>query len=271
MPIAFLGGTHFRGEVGQPLPEDLVVQVKDENGKPIAGKVITFTCIPAGSLTLGTERQATDTTKADGTARIRITGVRTFGPNVVRASVEGTKQAEHAECTVEGYHPQVEVRQMPNGQIVAIRRPAPPPPPTAPLLSGWPLAVLLTVLVAAFLIGALGWKALNAPSQSPAPSIYNGGGGGGNTRTTDDEARDRAVKALARAEEVATGLQAARADLENRPTDHEVKGYVHGYVAPMARPGLVAEAALASQLPSGSPTLAWMCRHDPDMDPALCH
>lgn len=263
MPIAFLSGTEFRGEVGQPLGEDLVVQVMDATGQPVKGKVVTFTCEPRGALTLGTERHATDTTKDDGTARIAVT-VRRFGPNTIRASVAGTTKAEHAECTVNGFHPQVEVRDV-NGNVVVLRRRDPPPAP--PLTRWWAIATAVMVVVALAVAGLLGLKALSGkggtgPTPGPVnPPVVSG---------VDNTARagvSRVERDLRRVE------GETRGELAHRPARHEVEGYVEGRVENAERWGFGAANTVVGHIRNPdahdgectSPACITACRIDPDL------
>ena len=73
------------GPAGTQLADPFVVEIRDQNGSPVAGVTVTFG-ITAGDGTLSVE---TATTDADGRASTTLILGRTPGTNIIRAIVEG--------------------------------------------------------------------------------------------------------------------------------------------------------------------------------------
>ena len=81
-------GDEQEGAAGAALAEALVVEVRDQNGNPLAGAQVTF-AVTAGSGTLSVTNATTD---AHGRASTTLTLGRTPGPNTVRATAAGLEQ-----------------------------------------------------------------------------------------------------------------------------------------------------------------------------------
>ena len=83
--LAKVSGDGQEGTVGDALPEPFVVSVSDEDGKAIAGAVVTFSVTTGG----GTLSATTAITDANGRARSTLTLGSDAGTNTVTATVEG--------------------------------------------------------------------------------------------------------------------------------------------------------------------------------------
>ena len=80
-----LSGTDQSGVPGIQLSDPFVVEVQDEEARPIAGAPVTFTVIAGG----GRLSAATAMTQANGQARTYLTLGNTYGVNTVKASAPG--------------------------------------------------------------------------------------------------------------------------------------------------------------------------------------
>ena len=78
-------GDEQEGAAGVALSEAFVVEVRDQNGNPLAGAQVTFSVIAGG----GTLSTTTATTDADGRAATTLTLGRHPGANTVEATVAG--------------------------------------------------------------------------------------------------------------------------------------------------------------------------------------
>ncbi len=82
-----LSGDEQEGAAGASLGEPLVVEVRDQNGNPLAGATVTFAATAGG----GRLSVTTATTGSDGRASTTLTLGRTPGTNTVRATVAGVE------------------------------------------------------------------------------------------------------------------------------------------------------------------------------------
>ena len=82
-----VSGHGQEGVAGAVLVQPFVVEVRDQNGSPLAGTTVTFTVTAGG----GTLSATTDTTDADGRALTTLTLGRQPGPNTVQATVDGVE------------------------------------------------------------------------------------------------------------------------------------------------------------------------------------
>ena len=80
-----VSGDEQEGPAGAALPEPFVIEVRDQNGSPLAGATVTF-AVTAGEGTLSATSATTD---AEGRASTTLTLGRTPGPNTVTATVSG--------------------------------------------------------------------------------------------------------------------------------------------------------------------------------------
>ena len=80
-----LSGDEQAAEPGEPLPEPLVVSVRDQNGAAYPGAVVTFVVVGEG----GILSAVSDTTDAEGFAATTMTLGEELGSYNVRATVEG--------------------------------------------------------------------------------------------------------------------------------------------------------------------------------------
>ena len=80
-----VSGDEQEDTAGAALAEPFVVEVRDQNGNPLAGATVNF-AVTAGD---GTLSATTATTDADGRAATTLTLGRTPGTNTVRATVAG--------------------------------------------------------------------------------------------------------------------------------------------------------------------------------------
>ncbi len=80
-----VAGPRLQGPTGAPLPVPLVVEVRDQNGNPLAGVQVTF-AVTAGD---GALSDTTATTDADGRAATTLTLGSQPGTNTVEATVAG--------------------------------------------------------------------------------------------------------------------------------------------------------------------------------------
>ena len=81
--LEIISGDGQQGEPGAALAQPLVVEVRDQNGNPLAGAQVTFAVTAGG----GTLSATTATTDADGRALTTLTLGRTPGTTTVRATV----------------------------------------------------------------------------------------------------------------------------------------------------------------------------------------
>ncbi|MBI4434204.1 hypothetical protein HY635_00050, partial [Candidatus Uhrbacteria bacterium] len=185
MKIRCLNGDSFRGQVGTPLPEGIVFQVTDNHGQPLKDKLVTITADPPGSVSFGAEPQTVLKTREEGTVAVSPTP-RSFGPRTITAAVAGEDREVTCNVTLEGSHPDVEVREM-NGRIVAIRRQQP-----QPQRSYWPIAL---VAIAVVLLGSFIWLfergLIRASGTGGKTTVVERGGS-----TVDSTARTDAQEAL---------------------------------------------------------------------------
>ena len=96
--LSIISGDNQKGLTGEPLPNPLVTEVRDQRGDPMAGVTVTFTVL-TGSGTLSAETVMTD---ANGRAESTLTLGTDPGTVTVKASVEGISQTEvfNAEATL---------------------------------------------------------------------------------------------------------------------------------------------------------------------------
>lgn len=227
MKIKCLNGDSFRGQVGTPLPEGIVFQVTDDRGQPLKDKLVTITADPPGSVSFGADPQTVLKTREEGTVAVSPTP-RSFGPRTITASVAGEDREITCNVTLEGYHPDVEVREM-NGRIVAIRRQQPPPPKNY-----WPIAM---VTVAIVLLGGFIWLfergLIRASGSGGTTTIVERGGGS----TVDHTARADAAAARASVEAAKQelGLALDTGLAENAAHD---QGYAREFTRPTLRQAL---------------------------------
>ncbi len=85
--LNMLSGDEQEGAAGAALGEPFVVEVRDQNGNPLAGAEVTFAVTAGG----GGLSATTATTDADGRAAATLTLGRTPGRNTVRAAVTGVE------------------------------------------------------------------------------------------------------------------------------------------------------------------------------------
>ena len=83
--VGDVSGHGQEGVAGAALAQPFVVEVRDQNGSPMAGTTVTFTVTAGG----GTLSATTDTTDANGIASTSLTLGRQPGPNTVEATVDG--------------------------------------------------------------------------------------------------------------------------------------------------------------------------------------
>ncbi len=87
-----LSGDEQEGGAGAALGEPFVVEVRDQNGNPLAGAQVTFAVTAGG----GTLSVTTATTDADGRASTTMTLGSTRGRNTVRATTAGLEAVTFA-------------------------------------------------------------------------------------------------------------------------------------------------------------------------------
>jgi hypothetical protein len=79
--LEIVSGNEQRGPAGAPLPEDLVVRMRDQDRQPLAGTEVTWEVTGGG----GSLNAMTSTTDAQGLARTRLTLGSAVGQNGARA------------------------------------------------------------------------------------------------------------------------------------------------------------------------------------------
>ena len=90
--LAKVSGDEQQGLAGAALPEPFLIEVRDQNGNPLAGVQVTF-AVTAGE---GTMSATTATTGADGRAAAALTLSPIPGTNTVRATVAGLEPVTFA-------------------------------------------------------------------------------------------------------------------------------------------------------------------------------
>jgi adhesin/invasin len=88
--VLIVSGNNQTGPPGTTLPEDLVVQVVDQDGNPIVGAALTWVVTAGG----GSVDPTTGTTSANGQVATSWTLGPSAGTNTVQAIVSGVGQAE---------------------------------------------------------------------------------------------------------------------------------------------------------------------------------
>ena len=95
------------GRVGGRLPQPLVVAVRDSQGQPVPGILVTFRVLEG----TGVVSPATIVTGADGQASTILTLGSVAGPNMVQAQVEGLGEVSvHRERDSRPEHGKVDHR-----------------------------------------------------------------------------------------------------------------------------------------------------------------
>jgi adhesin/invasin len=96
--VLIVAGNEQRAPPGTTLPEDLVVQVVDQDGNAVVGAAVTWVVTAGG----GTLSPTTGTTDADGRAATTWTLGASVGTNTAQAIVSGVGQAEFTATAAAG-------------------------------------------------------------------------------------------------------------------------------------------------------------------------